>query len=170
MNAHLPKSTYELVHRWHVRTSAIEAAHFKRCAQLRQRHWVFGITLIVTSSLLGAVANFKGDSHVLPPELIRELSIILSMFVPVWSAVVTFLGYNERSSKHHDAAARFAALKRQLQIAQANCESSKLCDQVPIILEEVRKRWDELTLGAPELTKKEWPEIQAGDEVINEMK
>ncbi len=88
----------------------------------------------------------------------------LSILTPILSAAITFLRYQERSTTHHDAATRFSALKRALELEAANFKSS--ADGSAKSLAEVRDKWDQLTLDAPALYKMDWSEIAEFDQKV----
>ena len=82
--------------------------------------------------------------------------ILLAIFVPVFAALVSFLSYESWSTNHHHAAARFAALKRQLSIAIVRAEAGEESESAQKTLEDVCKQWNELTENMPALYKKKW--------------
>jgi hypothetical protein len=114
------------------------------------------ISLSALASALTGIAEGKDNVVWLTMGPGKFFRILLAIFVPVSAALVTFLSYESRSSNHHHAAARFAAIKRQLSIAIVRAEAGEGSQSAHKTLEEVCKQWNELTENMPALYKKKW--------------
>jgi hypothetical protein len=141
---------------WYVRTSAVEKAHLTRCARFRARHVVLGCFSIACTALLGVLSNF--NDHVQGPVLPlahQYLTPLLTVLAPVLTGLVSFLRFDEKSSMHHNAGARFASMKRRLDLVIAEC--SGFCDvhKAQEELQKICEKWDGLTLQAPALYRKD---------------
>src|SRR6202035_1627612 len=152
---------------WYERTRIVEKAHFTRCALFRRRHVALGCVTIVCTSLLGVLSNLSPD-HGLLLDVANDSKVLLTILAPVLTALVSFLRFDEKSSMHHNAAARFASMKRRLHIIIAGCGAG--CDQnmVKAELEKICEKWDALTLQAPALYLKEASFIRDSDEASGE--
>jgi len=106
---------------WYDRTRIVEKAHFTRCALFRRRHVALGCVTIVCTSLLGVLSNLSPDHGLLSVQVFglnvaNDSKVLLTILAPVLTALVSFLRFDEKSSMHHNAAARFASMKRRLHI------------------------------------------------------
>ena len=153
---------------WYGRTRIVEKAHFTRCALFRRRHVALGCVTIVCTSLLGVLSNLSPD-HGLLLDVANDSKVLLTILAPVLTALVSFLRFVEKSSMHHNAAARFASMKRRLHMIIAGCSAG--CDQnmVKAELEKICEKWDALTLQAPALYLKEASFIRDSDEASGQI-
>jgi hypothetical protein len=126
-----------------------------------------GAITIVLSSLLGVLAHEPERD---PSSFLHRTELLLSVVVPVLTALVAFLRFDERSAMHHGAAAKFAALKRKLQIHYTECISKGCSADNLETLSEVCKIWNELTAQSPALYKSDWPEIELYDEYLRNLR
>ncbi len=151
---------------WCSRTRAVEKAHFRRCVRFRTQHVVLGCVTIACSTLLGVLVNTDPNSSL--HFIVEDIKPILTVVVPVLTALVSFLRFDERSAMHHVSAAKFASLKRKLQLEYTQCISRPgNCDpDICKTLVEVCRVWDELTNQSPALYKTDWAEIALYDDEI----
>ncbi|WP_062270125.1 SLATT domain-containing protein [Endozoicomonas arenosclerae] len=152
---------WTLLKRWWARTEAVEQAHFRACIKMRTWHYCLGGTLVVITTLESVLQNLvEADT--------KALIIALGIVAPILAALVTFLDFSKRSQQHHDAAARFSALKRSLQIEAANFDEMEK-EQLVQTLNTIKKDWDKLTLESPALYKRKWSEIGDMDKSVEEV-
>jgi hypothetical protein len=128
---------------------------------------LLGCATIVLSSLLGVLAHEPTRD---PSSYLHKIELFLSVIVPVLTALVAFLRFDERSAMHHNAAAKFAALKRKLQIHYTECISKGCSADNLETLTEVCKVWNELTVQSPALYKSDWPEIELYDAYLRRLR
>ena len=152
---------------WCSRTRAVERAHFRRSVRFRAIATAVGGTTILLSSLLGVLVHLHVDSH---DNSAHTVELVLSVIVPILTALVAFLKFEERSALHHTAAAKFAALKRKLQIHHSQCISYGCSADHVMALREVCKLWDDLTIHSPPLYKSDWPEIASYDKYLMDLR
>lgn len=141
--------------KWQVRTRVVEKAHFTRCVRFRKCHVALGCVTIVCTSLLGVLANFHLSDTWVNANM-TVFTTFLTVIAPVLTGLVSFLRFDEKSTLHHNAAARFASMKRKLQLMMSECSSG--CDRNQAIreLRDICEKWDALTLQAPALYANEW--------------
>ena len=162
-----------LTQHWYERTRTVEKAHFTRCALFRQRHVKLGCVTIVCTTVLGVLSNLAPDHGTINLDVVGrtinfdiagEFKMVLTILAPVLTALVSFLRFDEKASMHHNAAARFASMKRRLHMMISECSTG--CDQkkVRADLEKICEKWDALTLQAPALYLKEASSIRDADE------
>ena len=153
-------NNFDLLKYWYVRTKAVEKAHFCCSVKFRRRHLYWGMVLIVLSTFLGIITNIKEDSQSTIQSTIKPyVDVIkpgLTVIVPVLSALVTFLKYDERVTKHHNAAAKFSSLKRSLQLELVNYNKTKINEDFLSRIKSLKDAWDQLTADCPAIYKKEW--------------
>ncbi len=153
-------SNWILLKRWWARTEAVEHAHFRASIRFRRRHYVWGGSLVIVTAAQSVLQNIDGYSN--------EWYVLgLSIASPILAALVTFLEYPKRSGEHHNAAARFSALKRELQIEAANFRSRNR-EELVQVLQDVKTQWDQLTRDSPAIYKNDWSEIGQLDKRIGE--
>jgi hypothetical protein len=83
---------------------------------------------------------------------------VLAIVVPALTALVSFLRFDDRSNMHHHAAAKFASLKRQLQILLVGCIDNHDFAKAENVISRIRGEWDQLTLQSPALYKRDLSE------------
>jgi hypothetical protein len=158
-----------LARRWYARARAVEEAHFRRCVIFQRWHIWLGAASVVATSLLGAIANLSAEDLKTSTEIFNSAKALLSISAPVLASLVAFLKLQDKSNLHHNAAARFASIKRKMQMIISECYTG--CDPKKVTeqLDKTRLSWDELTLEAPALYKKDWSEIQKYDRDIDSL-
>jgi len=162
IGAQTPSASYsevDLLKSWCARTRVVEKAHFRRCAAFRRNHYILGGVLIGASALTSALTALVEEGNSLFEEYALAIflaRLVLALFVPVCAALATFLSYEARSARHHDAAARFAALKRRMSRALVIAEIDRDTKHARDELEAVAQDWDRLTHDAPALYRKRW--------------
>jgi hypothetical protein len=143
----------------YARTNAVEHAHFERCAKFRKWHLWLGCITISCTAVLGVIA----DKHMTGPSWFQHLHDhllpLLSVVAPILAGLVSFLRLDEKSTLHHSAGARFASMKRELDVMIANCTSECDIDRVRRDLRTICEKWDALTTQAPALYASEWANI-----------
>ena len=163
-----PRDITGLVRAWCARTRAVEEAHFNRCVSFRSRHFRLGALTIVLSTLMSVLSHEEIRHHSpIGGGSTDVIALFLSVIVPVLTALVAFLRFDERSALHHNAAAKFAALKRRLQmhyIERFSGESAAANDLQ--VLSDVCKQWNELTIQAPALYKRDWSKRASHEEEL----
>ena len=155
MSAELSREDFELnevIRNWWARASAVEKAHFRRCAIFRTRHVILGCVAIAVTSLLGVSAQLDNKIPILEG---TTLTGILTVVAPVITGLVSFLRFDEKSNMHHNAAARFAAMKRKLQIMNGETSIDFDSNKVKRELFQLCEKWDTLTIQAPALYRRE---------------
>jgi hypothetical protein len=154
---------------WYDRTRTVEKAHFTRCALFRRRHVLLGCVTITCTSFLGVLSSLSPDygrSSVdyFGFDVVNESKFVFTILAPVLTALVSFLRFDEKSSMHHNAAARFASMKRRLHMIISECSTGDDQHKVKAELEKICEKWDALTLQAPALYLKEASFIRDPDE------
>ena len=66
----------------------------------------------LTTAITALVESEKYFLSLFSQEWVIVFRLLLALFVPICAATVTFLKYESRATRHHDAAAGFASLKR----------------------------------------------------------
>lgn len=153
--------------KWHARLRSVEKAHFNACIKYRQRHFLLGFALIASTSLSTALTGESfvnyvaglGDST---KWFVDSVIVSVGIFATLLAATATFFGYQGRSVEHHHAAAKYAAVKRLVEIAISRRENHATDDDELgyQALEEARVAWDSMTAECPPLYKGDWSEIE----------
>jgi hypothetical protein len=109
--------------------------------------------------VLGVIAHHTENDPAWFVNLQTNLLPLLSVVAPVLTGLVSFLRLDEKSTLHHNAAARFASMKRELDVMIANCTTGCDIDRVRRELRIICEKWDALTTQAPALYASEWARI-----------
>jgi hypothetical protein len=140
-----------VIQKWEIRAGAVERAHFRRCALFRNFHLELGGAAVVVTSLLGMSTQLPQDWNVC-----KTFTIILTVVAPVLTGLVSFLRFDEKSALHHNAAGKFAAMKRKLQLMHVEGSSAEYdINKAKRELFQLCEKWDTLTNQAPALYEKD---------------
>lgn len=145
---------------WYVRTDAVERAHFTRCARFRNWHLWLGCITIGCTALLGVLAGYHTDGPKDWVYSVRDYLLpLLTVIAAILTGLVSFLRFDEKSTMHHNAAGRFASMKRRLDIMISECSTECDLNGVRRQLRDICEKWDMLTAQAPALYRTEWKGI-----------
>ena len=159
---------FQMLKSWHARLRSIEKAHFNACVKYRLRHFFWGGTLILFTSLSTAlsgedftsyISNLENDTQ---KRVADFISLSVGIMAPLLAAIVTFFGYQGRSVEHHHAAAKYAAVKRLVAIAISRRENHATEDYELgyQALDQACAAWDGMTAECPPLYKRDWSEVK----------
>ncbi|MGG7567595.1 SLATT domain-containing protein [Rhodovulum sp. DZ06] len=155
----------QMLKSWHARTRAIEKSHFRACVRYRRKKYLWGGAMIALTTLSAALTGMVEANGAANPWLTGAAMdftrIALAMAAPV-AAVLTFLGFQTRSTEHHHAAARYAAIKRRISITVSRRENVDAEDQAQgyDIFERVCAEWDQATADSPPLYRQDWHDVR----------
>jgi hypothetical protein len=141
-----------IIQKWEIRAGAVERAHFRRCALFRNFHLQLGASAVLVTSLLGVSAQLPRDHW----HICATVTAIFTILAPVLTGLVSFLRFDEKSSLHHSAGGKFAAMKRKLQLMHVAASSVEYdIQRAKRELFQLCEKWDTLTNQAPALYEKD---------------
>lgn len=119
-NAHSQKnqSTDILVQEWFRRARRNQRIHYQCAEHFNKKNKLLGIPAIVISTLVGS-AVFASIEH----EASGAMKIVLGLLsigAAVLASLQTFLSYSERAERHRITSARYASVRRQLELLAGN--------------------------------------------------
>jgi hypothetical protein len=140
-----PATEAELVLSWLRRARESQFSHYAAAKRLGNYGRVFGVPVIIITAILGASAFASVIAQTIPLYA-KLIAGLCSVAATVLSSLQTFFRFSERSEKHRIFAAKFGAVRRELEV---------LCIQAqikPSELTAVRTRLDKLAEEAPDVT------------------
>jgi hypothetical protein len=148
MSYSAPGSVEELVLRWTKRVRESQFSHYDAAEVLGRWHGRLGLPVVVLSAVVGtSLFASLAASDPTTSVVVRVIAGAVSLAAAALGSVQTFLKYSEKAEKHRSAAARYGAIRRELELMVA---SKRFGDDQ---LEEVRKAIDSLSAEAPEVPK-----------------
>ena len=118
------------------RASINRRSHYLASSNADQKNFWLGIPVVVITAVVGT--SIFGTLQDNPSAHIKIAAGVLSISATILAALQTYLGFNEKSAKHKQAGARYAAIWRCLDLL--NLELRSLGDEfAPKAIEEFRK-------------------------------
>lgn len=150
-----PGSREELVVAWLRRARESQMTHYEMATRLSTRnHWI-GVPVIMISALVGTSA-FASVLSELIPIWAKIIVGVASVLAAVLAALQTFFKYSERAEQHKVFAAKFGALRRELETIHASGRAAQECDS----LNALREKLDRLAEEAPAVPTEVFDKIQ----------
>jgi hypothetical protein len=143
-----------LLTRWLKRARESLFSHYtaaENCAKLNRR---LGIPVLILTTIVGTSVFASLQQKVDP--ILQILVGLISVAAAILSGLQTFLGFAERAEKHRMTAARYSALRREIEFLLTFENNTKLHD--PEHLDALRIKIDKLGEEAPSITSKIWDE------------
>jgi len=150
-----PGSTSELVLAWLRRARESQMAHYEMANILARRGQWIGAPVILITAVVGTsvFASVAAEAISIQAKVIVGL---LSVIAAVLSSLQTFFKFSERAEKHRAFAARFGAVRRELETLYAEGGAPKEPHYVGVL----REKLDRLAEEAPHVPAKVFLEIQ----------
>ncbi len=146
-NSQATASPSVLVQEWFRRARRNQRLHYQCADHFARRNRLLGIPAIVISSLVGS-AVFASVEHEASGEMKIALGL-LSIFAAVLASLQTFLSYSERAERHRITSARYASVRRQLELLAAVSDPSS--PEIAIRLSAVQQALDSCAEAAPQV-------------------
>jgi hypothetical protein len=140
------RETESLLHSWHLRVTTAQYGHQALADRNRQHSLLLGIPVVCVSTIVGtsvfaAIDRSSGGAA-------RWVIGGLSVLAAILAGLQTLLGYSQFAERHRVAAARYAALRRGIELMLARRDSSNL--------DRVRTELDKTGAAAPQIGEKQW--------------
>ena len=138
--------TRSLLEEWHVRATAAQFGHQTRAAGTRKLYILLGVPVVALTTLVGTsvFATFNET----PSQLAKLAVGTISILAAVLAAIQTFLSYGQLTERHRTAAARYASLRRTIEVALASHDASAV--------DRIRVEMDKVGAASPQIGDKVW--------------
>lgn len=153
-----PESKDELILAWLRRARESQFAHYEMADRLRRRHLWIGVPIIVLTTAVGTSAFASVVSELIP--IWSKVAVgSASVLAAVFAALQTFFKFSERAERHKTFAAKYGALRRELETLHASGRANDEADAVKLLQEKL----DRLAEEAPSVPAEVFSLIQARD-------
>jgi hypothetical protein len=135
----MPKMTDDIsakIIEYRNRASVTRRSHYYASSAADKKNSLLGIPVVVITALVGT--SIFGTLQTDPNVYIKIIAGLMSITAAVLAALQTYLGYNEKATKHKEAGAKYAAIWRCLDLLDT----------------ELRTRGDQFATSAIEELKK----------------
>lgn len=142
----------ELLERWQRNCLRSQIANYDAATFYKRNNHLFGVPTIIISAAVGTSIFAALGTNV---NSIAQITVgIFSLLAAVLGALQTFFNWGDLSSKHQSTAAKYGALKRQIdQILAGHASGNHLTDEQ---LNHIRSQMDTLSLDTPEVPDRIW--------------
>lgn len=139
-----PATKEELLLKWLRRARESQFSHYDAAKKLRNHGQNLGIPVIIITAVLGASA-FGSILTETVPLFAKLIAGLLGLAAAILSSLQTFFKFSERSEKHKVCAAKYGAIRRELEFfhTQGNITDAEL--------KEIRLKLDKLAEDAPDV-------------------
>lgn len=139
-----PGSPEELVVAWLRRARESQLSHYEMATRLARRNLWLGIPVIVITAIVGTSA-FASIVAELVPTWAKVGAGGASVVAAVLASLQTFFKFSERAERHKAFAAKFGAVRRELETLHASGRVA----QEPSYVAVLREKLDRLAEEAP---------------------
>lgn len=140
-------------------------AHWDAAAVYERRHkrWI-GLPALLLSLVLAWILSSDVKTLLSSTEKLKWLAgglpVILSLLVSVFSALGTFLNFNELAQKHRMAAENLNALWRDCKNWDTDFPDAGVCEKAAQTVQTYRQRLNEINRDAPQIPKWAWRSVK----------
>jgi len=146
-----------ILNEWHTGMRIRHIAHCRAATYYTCLNRVFGIPVVIFSTIVGTTAFARMDADV-PNTTVRVMFGILSISAAVLAALQTFFNFAELAEKHRIFAARYGCLRRDIEHEQAFPPAA---DALSDLMTTLEKSWNALDESAPSLPQRIYDRAQA---------
>jgi hypothetical protein len=139
-----PQDVKELVLAWLRRARESQMAHYEMANVLSRRSQWLGVPVILITAIVGTsvFASIAAEPIAVEAKVVVGL---LSVFAAVLSSLQTFFKFSERAEKHRAFAARYGAVRREIEALFAEGVATQERHYVGVL----REKLDRLAEEAP---------------------
>jgi len=150
-----PSSTEDLVLAWLRRSREAQLCHYEMSTKLSMQNLVMGVPVIMITALVGTSAFASILSELIP--IWAKIAVgFTSLLAAVISSLQTFFKFSERSEQHKTFAAKFGAVRRELEVLHVSGNAF----QEPSYVNVLRDKLDRLAEEAPAIPPRIFSHIQ----------
>lgn len=106
------RNTSDVLSRWLKRSRESQLSHHLMCERLEARHTLLGFSVISITSIVGATTIATDIS-----KCWQIILGLLTLLATILTALQTFLKLEDRANRHRIAAAGYAQVRRNLELA-----------------------------------------------------
>jgi len=150
-----PGTPEELVLAWLRRARESQLSHYAMANRLAKSNLWIGVPIIVISALVGTSA-FASTVTELVPISAKVAVGGASVLAAVLASLQTFFRFSERAEHHKAFAAKFGAVRRELEAVHVSGKTS----HQPSSIDVLREKLDRLAEEAPAVPDKVFDDIQ----------
>lgn len=150
-----PGTPDELVRAWLRRARESQLSHYEMASRLTKKNLWMGVPVIAITALVGTSA-FGSIVADLVPLWAKVAAGSASVFAAVLASLQTFFKFSERAEHHKTFAAKFGAVRRELETLHA---SGKVAHEANIV-NVLREKLDRLAEEAPAVSSDVFSHIQ----------
>jgi hypothetical protein len=149
-----------LMREWQERASISQDAHYVIATRLSSYNLVFGVPVVVFSTVVGTSVFATLQENV---SVGWRIGVgIVSVIAAVLASLQTFLRFQERAEKHRAAAEHWAAIRREIdQMLALHPDYLAERSDPKEYLDQLRQRMGEVSAQAPEIGHKDWSAAEA---------
>jgi hypothetical protein len=139
----------KLINQWKNGLRVRHISHSRAFSYFKLRDRIIGLIATVLSAVVGTTvfaSLAESDSNTL-----IIIAGCISILATLFAASHTFLKYSELAEKHHQAAASFGQLRRDLEIVLMDASVTSINDEK---LQKVNDLWSELEKTVPAVPQK----------------
>jgi len=127
----------KLIEQWYNGIRIFHIAHHLAASHYSRMHLMLGIPVVILTTVVGATvfSTLEVGTHI----IIKVIIGIFSVAAAIISALQTFLKYSELAEKHKNAAAKYGALRRELDEIKLTINNISDFKEVS---KDFRSRWD----------------------------
>jgi len=126
----------QLLNDWYYRVRESQFSHYGAARYYGKFHYYIGIPAVILSGIVGT-SVFASLGKQADPTYTIIIGLV-SVLITVLSSLQTFLRFSERAEKHRIAGARYGAIRREIEQAQASYSESDT--NVKQFLDRIRER------------------------------
>ena len=153
-----PKSTQDLIVTWLRRARDAQLSHYAVADLLARRNLWMGVPVIVLTAAVGASA-FASVLSELVPVWAKIIAGAASVLAAVLASLQTFFKYSERAERHKTFAAKYGAVRRELESLHASDRGSIDANTI----DALRDTLDNLAEDAPAVPAEIFERIQSAE-------
>jgi hypothetical protein len=136
-----------LLLRWLKRTRESSFVHYIAEERYRQLHYAIGVPAAILAAGVGTSVFVTLEKTT--DTQIKILIGMVSILAAILTGLQTFLRYSERADRHRKAASDYSSIRREI-------EQTLVFAHAPHDVDHIRKRIDDITSGAPNVTPRMW--------------
>lgn len=154
------EAVLSLLREWQQRASVSQDAHYLIATRLGSYNLVFGIPVVVFTTIVGTSVFATLQENV---GVGWRIAVgIVSVLAAVLASLQTFLRFQERAEKHRAAAEHWASIRREIdQMLALHPDYLAERTDPKAYLDQLRRRMGEVSAQSPEIGDKDWSAADA---------
>lgn len=147
-------SPEELLQDWYLRLRFAQYSHYEAAKSFDRMNYWLGVPVVIFSTFVGT-SVFANIGEKVSNDNLKILLGLVSVLAATLSGIQTFLRFSERAEKHRVAAAKYGALRRQIE--EILCSTDAVTRD---IIAALRQEIDRLAEETPHIPERIWARRQ----------